>query len=143
MSTTPNEPMLRKYVEWVEEQDARPAAEREWFQPFWGALVKAVDHTPSGLAGHHMPVSSTDLARAAEAEVYEGCHTAYCLAGKVCHDAGLEVRYDDGHYEPGGVAYEAAKLLGITNGNAEALFRYSNTAPEVRAIAEKIVGNRL
>lgn len=75
----PNIPALRRVVEWVEEQDTLPSTESEWKQTVW-AVIRPGGHT---------------------ALRPEPCGTAFCVAGKVVHDAGFQILYDDNSWDAG------------------------------------------
>lgn len=119
---TPDIPLLRKAVEWVEWQATVPEQHREWDQEVWIIDAKA--------AGRD-------------------CGTCYCVAGKVCHDAGLDVRALAGQHfgkVADVVADVAQDLLGLTLGERYNLFQSGNDATDVRRVAESIaarVGERL
>lgn len=121
----PNIPLLRKIVEWVEEQDALPEAVREWDQASWYQ--------------EHGEFS---------------CGTTMCVAGKVVIDAGwkpVDVDEDedgttsectkDGQQSL--IQDVAADLLGIDEDDAYSLFHLTNTAQDIRQRAERIAGERL
>lgn len=129
-------PLLRKVVEWVEEQEQLDPNDRSWRQNHW-ALRRS---------------SSTE------------CRTAFCVAGKVVDDAGFTVLwgYDpadpDSQDESWGFASfcynsktnqvmsirdAAADLLGIDSYDADRLFAHYNDAAEIRSICERIAGQPL
>jgi hypothetical protein len=120
--TEPNIPLLRKMVEWVEEQEQLPARDREWEQVSW-------------------------LRRG----TYWTCGTVMCVAGKVAVDAGFVPSFgnDDFTYyvtdpvtgQSHDVEKLAAELLGI--GDDSPLFGGSNNAADIRRHAEAIAGERL
>lgn len=124
-----NVPLLRKMVEWVEEQEKLTEG-REWWQGFW----------------------ATDTSRGTFIELVDSksyCGTAFCVAGKLAYDDGWKPKW-----LPDGEAYEvtrdgetkeiagvAAGLLGIAPDTR--LFDANNTAAVIRRIAEDITGERL
>lgn len=73
----PNVPALRKVVEWVEEQDTLPSTESRWKQTVWAQIL------PGGVS----------------ALKPEPCGTAFCVAGKVVHDAGYKILFDDDSWD--------------------------------------------
>lgn len=122
---TPNVPLLRKMVEWVEEQAALPSKKRSWHQGVWTAIKGHRDFKKSW-----------------------SCDTAMCLAGKVAMDDGwlpdLNL-FGDGWVEKDGVRqpvwWVADKLLGLDDGHE--LYDGENNAADIRRIAEHIAGERL
>lgn len=127
---TPNIPLLRKMVEWVEEQD-RLEENREWYQSEW--IV-----TPS---------EYPELYDEAE----NWCGTACCVAGKVAlmdgwkaadfYSGSATTVTKDGEYRE--VREVAAELLGIPDYGGHPLFDGNNTATDIRRIAEEIAGEPL
>lgn len=127
---TPNIPLLRKMVEWVEEQ-AQLTENREWYQAAWIVV----------------PSEYSWLRDEAE----NWCGTAYCVAGKVALMDGWKpatfrsgMTYavtKDGEYRE--VKEVAAGLLGIPGHGSHPLFRGNNTAADIRRIAEEIAGEPL
>lgn len=130
MSTTPDIPLLRKAVEWVEEQDKRPFDQREWDQNAWKRRPQA------------------------------GCGTAYCVAGYIAEvvDGKKMVQHDCVDMDEGTtldqrrrgfdpdlvhVSNYARWRLGLTQAQANSLFAGSNTAADIRRLAEDFAGERL
>ena len=131
---TPNIPLLRKMVEWVEEQ-AQLTENREWYQADW--IVAPSEY--SWL----------------EDEAENWCGTACCVAGKVALMDGWKPAFHSGlglastvtkdgeHRE---VREVAAELLGIPDFpdyGGHPLFDGNNTAADIRRIAEEIAGEPL
>lgn len=117
-----NIPLLRKAVEWVEEQDAKPYENRQWHQSQWRTPAK---------------VAASVYGKAAD------CGTCYCVAGYVAELVGTEwntvnwVQSTDGR-----LAHDiAAEALGLTATGR--LFDGDNTAADVRRIAEDLTGEKL
>lgn len=135
-----NIPLLRKAVEWVEQEAAKPAIDREWFQGAWVSTPEDLAHElADGLA------RSVDVYAVSEA-LEPHCGTAFCLAGYVGQM--LDARYAavdtvDGVH----VSDFAAVALGVDHEPGEGeripLFHSENTAADVRRIAESIAGERL
>jgi hypothetical protein len=130
-----NVALLRKGVEWVEEQNTLPWADRVWNQNYW--MIDAEEAEPAP--------KETD---AKQGEVKNFCGTCYCFAGNVAAWDGYRV-YSEGmaknprtgeSVDPESYAIER---LGITNPQAWALFDEENTAEDIRRIAEEIAGQRL
>jgi hypothetical protein len=135
-----NVPMLRKYTEWVEEQEALDWPERQWLQSYWLTGPAAMSAAVAQATGKVMP-----------------CGTAYCMAGKIAADA--DPRYVTASFVDGvHCSTLAGQLLGLTPvapGPGEGyhdpshpytnhpLFRASNTAATIREIAESLAGERL
>lgn len=127
---TVNIPLLRKAVEWVEAEEARPYREREWNQATWY------------------------LERSDTAQAEGWCGTACCVAGWVglnSPDVAMErdeegeltnrVTYHGGHSVH--VADYARMQLGLTDAEADELFAGANAAADIRRIAEEIAGEAL
>ena len=126
--STANVPLLRKVVEWVEAEDAKPYQEREWYQ------------------GHYFCRSDE-----------WSCGTKACVAGKIALDAGWVPVFSDAEKDPFSIATDlvrkdgveasafnvARKELGINVRIADDLFMAANSALRVRLVAEKIAGERL
>jgi hypothetical protein len=123
----PNLPLLRKAVEWVEEQAAKPERHRGWYQPAWRETASELDRD---------------------------CGTCYCLAGHVVESSGATWLDDETVApEPGDfpekyefVGHRARLLLGLTRDEGHSLFRGVNSAADIRRIAERIAaraGDRL
>ena len=132
----PNIPLLRKTVEWVEEQAALADTKRRWYQGTWWEV-------------------EVDVANAQQDMNDPLCGTAMCFAGKVAYDAGWtpilseqdgEYRYADEATKNGvtqSISIVAQDLLGIDDEQASDLFSGSNNASRIRQIAEYIAGERL
>lgn len=150
-----NIPLLRKQVETVEREAALPEEKRSWVQRSWITIrntlgLEVIDEN------EHWQV----------AKVTKSCGTAGCLAGNTVLDAG----YDTFIFEPacqcGGEACskdenrvaqvvvdenggrsmirdKAAELLGLSYDEADRLFFPTNSAEDIRFIAEDIAGERL
>lgn len=125
----PNIPLLRKMVEWAEEQERLTfdRDQRQWAQASWFGK----------------------LYRGGRAD--EWCNTTCCIAGKVALIEGWEPVFDDDGYadsvtldgETRLVAEIAARTLGLNAHQAIDLFKSTNTARDVRIVAERIAGERL
>ena len=127
--TEPNIPLLRKAVEWVEAQAALPEIDREWMQSDWLA-------TP-----HDRALWNFNLYGQAAEVVAAHCGAAYCVAGWIAQ--GVDPRYATASEVDGVHAADvAAGALGL-DGDQDVLFHGSNTAADVRRIAEEIAGERL
>lgn len=129
-----NIPLLRKAVEWVESQAALPGAEREWHQEIW--FISAEDT-------HLYTAWGKRLAE----QALPSCGTACCVAGWVAsQEEPLIYHHQSNMYynrkgeEP---AIAAARLLGLTDSQADHLFSASNSAADIRRIAEGIAGETL
>ncbi len=125
-------PKLRKLVEWVEEQDVLAENDRVWDQELW----------------FHQ--DNLAIARAVEDKYDPYCGTSMCIAGKLAFDAGwLPVidHADDKATKDGVTKYYSeigAEELGLDNNTQEfELFNASNSASDIRAIAEDYAGKRL
>lgn len=119
-----NVPLLRKAVEWVEEQAALPVETRTWFQGDWVVTEarRLRDH------GHSA-----------------GCGTSYCVAGWVASQAYPELADSQSALVGDEVLYTsevAAELLGLTSYD-HTLFWGGNSAADIRRIAEELAGEKL
>lgn len=123
-----NIPLLRKVVEWVEEQEQLTEA-REWNQAVFFRRWEPVDYQA-------------------------WCETIFCVAGKVVLDDGWVPHFKpSGIYShlirDGETRYDvftlAADLLGLSETEAFDLFTvtYDQGAAGVRRVAEEIAGERL
>ncbi len=139
-----NVPLLRKAIEWVESEGAKPLEERVWDQAFWsrnaseevenirGFLFEYGDTLGDDAREHHQRQLAIWEARA------DHCGTTMCVAGYVCDIASPEkVELKD-------VEATAAALLGLTRPEASRIFfNMSDDPAEIRWIAEEISGERL
>lgn len=132
-------PLLRKGVEWVEDEATKPWSDRVWHQDYW--IMSAETAHPSD--------SELKRGEAERGQTKNFCGTCYCFAGNIAAWDGFRV-YD---------AFERAKnpetgetvdpdtyateRLGLTYEQAEALFDGDNSAEDIRRIAEEIAGQRL
>lgn len=128
--TEVNVPLLRKAVEWVEEQDKLPLEKRAWVQEFF-ILREAARESVAD----------------AEYEIgFEpGCGTAYCVAGYIGQmlrpNTFRDNEFDLFHDQH--VSDFAAEALGISWEDSEELFAGDNSAEDIRRIAERIAGQKL
>jgi len=136
---SPNIPLLRKAVEWVEEQDALPEIDREWWQ---GGYVTPPNYMADHLVRMVWNSDGTRVNNEQLNQIRAHCGTAYCVAGWVGMHA--DSRYTTTDVVDGiHVRYVAITELGLTDEQAGALFDGSNSATQVRRIAEKIAGEKL
>lgn len=126
----PNIPLLRKMVEWAEEQEAltyNADGGRVWDQALWFGMVTG------------------------RRQGQDWCRTTCCIAGQVALLDGWEPVFDDDGYadsvtldgETRLVAEVAARTLGLNAPQAIDLFRSTNSAATIRIVAERIAGERL
>lgn len=142
-----NIPMLRKAVEWVEEQDKLPKIESRWNQGQWltDANVVLNDAALEALGGPEWFWSATyspQTLREKRKELEHLCGTAYCVAGYVAqlHDERYAVSAEvEGNHSQD----VARRVLGLSADQADRLFYGENTAADVRRIAEEIAGEKL
>lgn len=120
-----NIPLLRKAVEWVEAEAAKPPELCEWEQRLWNIPPDTDD-----IYGQHLRAN-----RAPE------CGTTYCVAGYIGQL--VDPRYAE-TVEVDGVHIEevAGAALGLQPLQHH-LFFARNTAEDVRRIAEEIAGEPL
>jgi hypothetical protein len=140
---TPNVPMLRKAVEWVEEQDKLPEIDREWDQSDFRRSPEAyalylmfqVRNALGVRVGHG------HLKKAAQV-LEPHCGTVFCVAGYVGQLTDERYRFhevvNDIH-----VAQFAQQVLGLTEDQANEMFDGCNTAADIRRIAERVAGEQL
>ncbi len=121
MNKIVNIPLLRKSVEWVEEQAALPWVNREWYQDEWRR------------PGHFIINAQGQK---------KSCDTVMCIAGRIADWHGIEWN-SNGYIAVDGrsVPEIASELLGIERSSG--LFDVNNTAADVRRIAEELAGERL
>jgi hypothetical protein len=135
-----NTPLLRKAVEWVEEQAALDVSARQWRQSSWIAPAVTFDEVAVN-DDHEFYQAFT---------VEPTCRTKACVAGKLVLDAGytrfrrVDWSIDSVMTENGWeqIPVVARRLLGAENFDG-GLFDLSNTAEDVRRIAEDIAGEKL
>lgn len=120
---TPDIPRLRKAVEWVEAEATKPRPQdRQWYQSNY--FIRRPELT---------------------------CGTAYCVAGMIALEDGWTPEWKefatatlvtkDGFTDS--VHNVAKAALGLTDTQAFSLFAGTNRAEDVRAVAERIAGERL
>lgn len=138
--TMVNVPLLRKAVEWVEEQDklAVSGHRSEWAQDQWMAY-----RTDDGLLVDGVFVDDATKAELHRLAERGECGTAYCVAGYVGQLLDESYKYT---WSPDGLPAVddfAERALGLTTNQADLLFGGVNTADDVRRIAEEIAGEKL
>ena len=116
-----NIPLLRKTVEWVEEQEQLEESrwnQRDWFSFHYNLVADQREHF---------------------------CNTSYCFAGKVVMDAGWTPTTTTFCVKKDGVVRDIAdvanELLGLEK--LHSLYGATNTASDIREIAEHLAGERL
>ena len=152
--TEVNIPLLRKEVEWVEEQDKLPYTVREWNQRVY---VEPLFDTSLNNANR----------KRQELGMANHCGTAYCVAGHIgaqldkrfARDSSIVVTKDDPLVQYLGeeyitalnregtvlvhVEHVATKALGLSGYDASRMFSGSNSAEDIRRIAEEVAGEKL
>lgn len=132
--------LLRKGVEWVEEQAALPTEDRNWFQGAWRLGDQEWSSVIKDLTGLRLAPKD--------------CGTSYCLFGYMAEVDNIEwvnpashamshfVVSDQSSY---GITVKKAiqKRLGLTEHQADELSSPGNTAEDIRALAEKYAGGPL
>lgn len=137
---TPNIPLLRKGVEWAEEQEQLVGL-RMWNQDFW---FRTLDR------------------KLAKQNMYDPlCETGMCIAGFVVTEMEFEISFDpasgidEGGYYCASYAFDpatgitdqisniATRELGITEEQSRILFDGINSAHDIRRISEEIAGEKL
>jgi hypothetical protein len=133
---TPNIPLLRKAVEWVEEQAALGDLSR-WYQGDWALDVTSGDVEVWDAQGGWRTMNPA-------------CGTVYCVAGYIAALDGYteEDLLGGGSLNPRTQESvmaddHARKALGLSYQQSWLLFAGHNTAADVRRIAENIAGERL
>lgn len=134
-----NTPLLRKAVEWAEEQAALPEGQSLWLQAWWVIPEDAKNK------GHR------DLRKIHN---INPCGTAYCIAGRICaieegeqalaegYHRRMGDRGDDAEYREAmrpAWAQRAAEYLNVPVTACEVLFRGENRIADVRQAAETLV----
>lgn len=114
-----NIPLLRKVVEWVEEQEALSTGKRQWKQMIW--------FERNNWCGTRCCVAGKVALLEGWEPVWEENETA-----RVEKDGEVQ-----------GVALVARDLLGLNSFQADRLFAARNTAADVRYYAEQLAGERL
>lgn len=140
---TPNIPLLRKGLEWVEWQDTLPMIDSEWNQGdfYINPEVKAFTLVAGERYRGDHRLTMLEI-EALSARVAPHCGSAYCFAGYIG-------QLEDVRYARSDVVNEvhvgefAQERLGITDEQAEYLFSADNTASDIRAICEEIAGETL
>lgn len=136
-TTTPlNVPLLRKAVEWVEEQDALDLSVAHHQALLEGSPSYEHDHGTDRWWNQQTWLKASD------------CGTAMCLAGFVVTLAGYEPTYDAAYCALPGkykvtVSDTAQQLLGLSDLQAGRLFAPNNTAADIRELAEAYAGEKL
>lgn len=148
-------PLLRKAVEWVEEQEALPPRQREWRQSVW----RGVAFRPAGIV--QGPLQAARVVSGGRS-----CGTTYCVAGYIAEmtggtwasndtksslyqallaepdEEGAAWAYDSARSDRGPVlivnaSIRATNKLGIRDDAG--LFNGGNTAEGVRSKAQRLV----
>lgn len=142
---TVNVPLLRKAVEWAETEATIPEIDREWAQDVWhhSAANKARDLAYTFLCDmtskERTPGEQLDI-RQVSSRLEPMCKTSYCIAGWICHEAGIAPTTVDERDEFDWVE-NANRLLGIDR--AYGLYSGGNSIEAIRFIAEYIAGEPL
>ena len=133
-----NIPLLRKAVEWVEEQAQLPDDECQWVQSEWTAVRignRILD--PEFDAGDYTREELLAIAQRGE------CETTYCVAGYIGVMLSDAYKYTWAPKNQPHVDVFAARALGISENDKWRLFNATNSAEDVRRIAEEIAGQPL
>lgn len=121
MTDNVNIPVLRKAVEWVEEQDKFPAETRSWNQ--YGIIT-------------------SEEYRVRSLKHEQGCGTGYCIAGYIAETFAPE---ELAAGQP--VIRTAMRVLNLTLHDlittGQTLFAAENSAAQIRTYAEKLAGEKL
>ena len=154
MNENVNIPLLRKAVEWVEEQDKLPEIDREWRQASY--VLKSQYHAQSLVQELYakplaVPVSYQEFRAGMERltqQVAAHCGTAYCVAGYLAQQTDDRFKLASSYYDPKTdtdvhVADVAQELLGLDEESAQLLFEGGNTAADIRRLAEQFAGEKL
>lgn len=141
---TPNTPLMRKTVEWVEEQDKLSVEESQWRQGDWCTTKVVCDGELFSLQSYGTTVEDLGLWAGTYEEVK--CGTAFCVAGKIAYDAGLDmdtqgviVSSEDPHlsgYIGEHCSEYAEDALGLEPWQSTQLFSGSNGAEDIRRMCE-------
>lgn len=158
--TEVNIPLLRKAVEWVEEEAQKPLIDRRWYQDDWVRRPdQRADDITNQVAAECDAVArfEFDFERVEEV-LAEHCGTAYCVAGYIGQM--LDKRYEKSTVVDGvhvsvfaadalGIQYETVPVIDMYDAketHCEAvvdLFNGWNDAETIRAFAEQYAGEKL
>lgn len=141
MEETVNIPLLRKAVEWVETQAKLPTIDREWEQ---STYISSPSKTALSLIWDKLEYPfDNPFEQWSYVDILEPhCGTTYCVAGYISQLC--DSRYKDRFcVDEVSMPDFAAEQLGLTPLEASRLFHATNTASDVRTIAEEITGEPL
>lgn len=115
--------LLRKAVDWVEHEAAKPAPEREWNQGLWHETVNLRNRcgTTFCVAGYIADISGGE---------WTGPDSSYLVATPEELAAGVADDDNEVH-----ASERAARLLGLNHYKAMDMFQGHNSAAEVRRMA--------
>lgn len=130
-------PLLRKGLEWVEEQEALPVERRRWNQGQY--VVSWRFFLDTRLTRRAFDAAATQPETAALLD----CGTACCFAGYIAQEAEPGFTEKSIEYQNTYARDVAVDHLGITDGQARSLFDGDNSAAAVRRICEEIAGEPL
>jgi len=132
--TEVNVPLLRKAVEWVESEVAKPWEIREWDQEDW-------------VSDSHRDPEFRQYAESKDLNIKAAhCGTAYCVAGYIAQLHNPVFEKNEMALIDGNRVHSsdyAARLLGLDDQQAHRLFYGGNSAERVREVAEELAGERL
>lgn len=137
MTNTVNVPLLRKGLEWVEEQAALPVTRRRWNQGSYVVPWRRWLLSQVSAAEYHKAVFQSETGALFD------CGTACCFAGYIAQEAepGFnELSIEDQSQSARDVAI---KHLGISEWEARHLFNGDIGPAAIRSICEKIAGEPL
>ena len=132
---TPNVPLLRKVVEWVEAEDNKPYMQREWLQADWMRRRTTEEQAKgwcgtaccvAGWVGMHSDVAQPQL-------VHNPRTGEMDYSGMMEYPDGLLVHVED----------YAQHVLGLNDVQAGALFAGGNGPATIRKLAEEFAGEAL
>ena len=128
-------PMLRKIVEWVEEQDKLPKLKRQWDQRDWFDNWQVEDAKENTGWYQFTEIGPATL----------DCDTKACACGylAVLNEATLSLHQNEVRFDGVSPMVYGAETLGIDYDEALDLFNGNNSAARVRAVAEQIAGEPL
>lgn len=134
-----NIPLLRKCVEWVENEASKPAIDRRWWQNRYLTPPRVL----AGWLLQYQPGVNILNEYELLDQVETHCGTAFCVAGYVGQLYEERYQFEDCPDGLGHVSEFAQKKLGLTSEQAQKLFAGENSVHDIRRIAEQFAGEPL
>ena len=139
--TEVNIPLLRKCVEWVEEEATKPGIDRRWWQNRYLTPPRVL----AGWLLQYQPGVNILNEYELLDQVETHCGTAFCVAGYVGQLYDERYQFTDciDGEENGHVSEFARDKLGLTQEQSQKLFAGENNVRDIRRIAEQFAGEPL